>query len=62
MENGRFLYLKITVSDDKTVEDKIREVFYECESRGWNLVAYDLNPHRRYENEYLMTVYMEKEE
>ena len=62
MENGKFLYLKITVSDDKTVEDKIREVFYECESRGWNPVAYDLNPHSRYENEYLMTVYMEKEE
>ena len=34
MENRKFLYLKITVSDDKTVEDKIREVFYECESRG----------------------------
>lgn len=62
MENGKFLYLKITVSDDKTVEDKIREVFYECESRGWNLVAYALNPHSRYENEYLMTVYLEKEE
>lgn len=54
LENGR--------SEQTTVEDKIREVFYECESRGWNLVAYDLNPHSRYENEYLMTVYMEKEE
>ena len=62
MENGKFLYLKIIVSDDKTVEDKIREVFRECESYGCNIVASDLNPHSRYDNEYLMTVYMEKEE
>lgn len=62
MGNGKFLYLRITVSDDKTVEDKVREVFRECEFHGWNIVAYDLNPHNSYDNEYLMTVYMEKEE
>ena len=62
MGNGKFLYLRITVSDDKTVEDKVREVFRECEFHGWNIVAYDLNSHNSYDNEYLMTVYMEKEE
>lgn len=62
MGNGKFLYLRITVSDDKTVEDKVREVFRECEFHGWNIVAYDLNAHNSYDNEYLMTVYMEKEE
>ena len=62
MGNGKFLYLRITVSDDKTVEDKVREVFRECEFHGWNIVAYDLTPHNSYDNEYLMTVYMEKEE
>ena len=62
MGNGKFLYLRIIVSDDKTVEDKVREVFRECEFHGWNIVAYDLNPHNSYDNESLMTVYMETEE
>jgi hypothetical protein len=62
MRNREFLYLSIEVSENQTLEQKIKEVVEEIESYDWNVVAYDINPHEVYKNRYIMTVYMEKEE
>ena len=60
MDDKQFLYLTIEVSENQT--QVVKEVVDEIESYDWHVVAYDLNPHELYENRYLMTVYMEKEE
>ena len=62
MDDKQFLYLTIEVSENQTVEQVVKEVVDEIESYNWHVVAYDLNTHELYENGYLMTVYMEKEE
>lgn len=60
MSNKKFLYISIEVSENKTVEQIIKDVVDEIESCNWQVVAYDLNPHKLDENIYLMTVYAEK--
>lgn len=60
MNDKKFLYISIEVSENKTVEQMIKDVVDEIESCNWQVVAYDLNPHKLDENIYLMTVYVEK--
>ena len=60
MDDKQFLYLTIEVSENKTVEQVVKEVVDEIESYNWHVVAYDLNKHKSNENIYLMTVYAEK--
>lgn len=60
MGDKKFLYISIEVSENKTVEQMIKDVVDEIESYNWHVVAYDLNTHELYENRYLMTVYVEK--
>ena len=62
MDDKQFLYLTIEVSENQTLKQVVKEVVDEIESYNWHVVAYDLNTHKLYENRYLMTVYMEKEE
>lgn len=62
MKDKQFLYIEIETSENQPMEQKIKEVVDEIESYNWHVVAYDLNTHELYENRYLMTVYMEKEE
>lgn len=60
MGDKKFLYISIEASENKTVEQMIKDVVDEIESCDWQVVAYDLNPHKLDENIYLMTVYIEK--
>lgn len=60
MDDKKFLYISIEVSENKTVEQMIKDVVDEIESYNWQVVAYDLNSHKSNENIYLMTVYVEK--
>lgn len=60
MDDKKFLYISIEVSENKTVEQMIKEVVDEIESYNWQVVAYDLNKHKSNENIYFMTVYVEK--
>ena len=60
MKDKQFLYLTIEVSENKTVEQMIKDVVDEIESYNWHVVAYDLNKQSSNENIYLMTVYVEK--
>lgn len=60
MDDKKFLYISIEVSENKTVEQMIKDVVDEIESYNWQVVAYDLNSHKLNENIYLMTVYVEK--
>ena len=60
MGDKKFLYISIEVSENKTVEQMIKDVVDEIESCNWQVVAYGLNPHKLNENIYLMTVYAEK--
>ena len=60
MGDKKFLYISIEVDENQTMEQKIKEVVDEIESYNWQVVAYDLNPHKLDENIYLMTVYVEK--